>query len=97
MQNDLAREEVSHPPVRVSLSCQETIPGAGRPLGEVAGYTELNKAITDYPWSPFSSENNFNLGSWFVQSKVAKSQIDAYFAEGLHGTDSRSFRSPSTF
>jgi len=89
MQNDSDTEEVSHPPVLVRPSCQETIPGASRPLGEVDGYTERNKAMTDDPWSPFSSENDFNLASWFVPSKVAKSQIDAYFAEGLGGTDSR--------
>jgi len=92
MQNDSDREDVSHAPVRVRPSGQETIPGAGRPHGEVAGYTEHNKAMTDDPWSPFSSENDFNLASWFVWSKVGKSQIDAYFAEGLGGTDSRSFR-----
>jgi len=97
MQNDSDTEDVSHPPVRVRPSGQETIPGAGRPVGEVAGYTELNKAMTDDPWSPFSSENDFNLTSWFVRSKVTKSQIDAYFAEGLGGTDSRSFRSAYTF
>jgi len=96
MQNDSDTEEVSHPPVRLRPSGQETIPGAGRPLGEVAGYIELNKAMTNDPWSPFSSDNDFNLASWFVRSKVAKSQIDAYFAEGLSGTDSRSFRSAYT-
>jgi len=36
MQNDSDTEDVSHPPVRVRHSGQETIPGAGRPLGEVA-------------------------------------------------------------
>jgi len=96
MHNDSDTEDVSHPPVRARPSGQETIPGAGRPLGEVAGYTELNKAMTDDPWSPFSSEDDFNLASWFVRSKVAKSQIDAYFAQGLGGTDSRSFRSAYT-
>jgi len=96
MQNDSDTEDVSQPPVRVRPSGQETIPGASGPLGEVAGYTELNKAMTDDPWSPFSSENNFNLASWFVRSKVAKSRIDAYFAEGLGGTGSRSFRSAYT-
>ena len=49
--------------------------------------------MTDDPCSPFSSENDFNLASWFVRSKVAKSQIYAYFAEGLGCTDSRSFQS----
>ena len=43
-----------------------------------------------------SSEKDFNLASWFVRSKVAKSQIDAYFAEGLGGRDSRSFFSTYT-
>jgi len=82
--------------VCVRRSGQETIPGAGRPLGEVAGYTELNKAMTDDRWSPFSSETDFNLACWFFQRKVAKSQINTYFAEGLGGTDSRSFRSTYT-
>ena len=91
MQNDSDTEDLSHPPVRVRPSGQETLPDAGRPLGEVAGYTELNKAMTDLPWSPFSSENDFNLRSWFVRSNAARSQIDAYFAEGLGRTDSRSF------
>jgi len=53
MHNDSDTEDVSHPPVAVRRWGQETIPGAGRPLGEVAGYTELNKAMTDDPWRPF--------------------------------------------
>ena len=90
-------EDVSHLPVCGHPSSgQETIPGAGRPLGEVSGNTELSKAMIDDPWSPFASEHNLNLASWFVWSKVAKSQIDMYFAEGLGGTDSKSFRSAYT-
>jgi len=96
MHNDSDTEEFSHALVRGCLLGQETIPGASRPLGEVAGYTELNKAMTDDPWSPFSSEDDFNLASWFVLSKVAKSQIDAYFAQCLGGKVSRSFRSAYT-
>jgi len=95
MHND-SDTDVSHPPVRPLPSGQETIPGGGRPLSIVAGYTELNKAMTDDPWSPFSSEDDFNLARWFVQSKVAKSQIDAYFVQGLGGRDSRLFRSAYT-
>jgi len=93
MENDSDTEDVSHAPVRVRPSGQETIPGAGRPLCQVAGYTELHKAMTDDPWSPFSLENDLNLASWFVRSRVAKLEIYAYFAEGLCGTDSRSFGS----
>ena len=96
MHNDSDTEDVSHPPVRARPSGQETIPGAGRPLGEVAGYTGLNKAMTDDSWSPFSSEEDFNLASWFIRSSVARSQIEAYFAQALGGTDSRSFRSAYT-
>jgi len=47
--------------------------------------------MTDDPRNPFSSKNNFNLATLLVLSKVAKSQIDAYFAEGLGDTVSRSF------
>jgi len=47
--NDSDREDVSNPRVRSRPSGQETIPGAGRPLGKVAGYTELNKAMTNDP------------------------------------------------
>jgi len=89
-------EDISHLPVRVRPSGQETILGAGRPRGEVAGYTELHKAMTDDPWRRFSSEKDFNLASWFVLRKVTKSQIYAYFAEGLGRTDSRSFWSAYT-
>jgi len=96
MQNNSDTDDVSHPPVRLRPSGQETIPCASRPHGEVAGYTELTKAMSDDPWSPFSSENDFNFASWFVRSKVAKSQIDAYFANSLGGMDSRSLRSAYT-
>ena len=51
---------------------RQTIPDAGRPLGDVTGYEELNQAMLEEPWSPFSSERDFNLASWFVQSHVAK-------------------------
>jgi len=96
MQNDLYQEDVSHPSVCGSPSSQQTISGAGRTLSDVAGYTELNRAMTDDPWNPFSSEDNFSLASWLVRSKVAKLQIDPYFAEGLGGTDCRSFQSAYT-
>ena len=40
-----------------------SIPYAGRPLADVTGYEELNKAMLEAPWSPFSSERDFNLAS----------------------------------
>jgi len=96
IQYDSDPEDGLQPPDRGRPSSQQIIPDAGRALSDVAGYTELNKAMADDPWSPFSSEADFNLASWLVRSKVAKSKIDAYFAEGLGGTDARSFRSAYT-
>ena len=45
MQKHSDMEDVSHPPVLVRPSGQETIPGAGRPLGEVTGYTDVRGAL----------------------------------------------------
>jgi len=49
MHNASDREDISHQPVCVSLSGQETNHSASSPLGEVAGYTGLNMGITDNP------------------------------------------------
>jgi len=49
MQNDSDAKDVSLPPVCRRPLSQETISGAGRGLSNVAGYTELNTAITDDP------------------------------------------------
>jgi len=91
MQNDSDAEDISHPPVCGRPLSQETISGTGRRLSDVADYTKLNRAMTHNPWKPFSSEDDLNLASWLVRSKVAKSQIDGHLAEGMGGTDSRSF------
>ena len=72
---------------------RQMIPDAGRPLGDVTGYEELNQALLEEPWSPFPSERDFNLASWFVQSTVAKRRIDHYFGKGLGSMERRSFRS----
>jgi len=89
-------EDPSEPQALRGPYSQEIIAGAGRPLGDVANYTELNLATTNDPWGPFSSGADFNLASWFVWNKVSKSQIDPYFANGLGGPDARSFRSTYT-
>ena len=46
--------------------------------------------------NPFSSDHDLNLESWLVRSKVAKLQINSYFAKGLSGTDNRLSRSAYT-
>ena len=93
MQHDSDAEDILQPPDQGSPSSQNTIPGAGRILGNVIGYVEHNRAMTDDPWSPFSSESDFNLASWFVRSKVSKSQIDDYFRKDLGERDAGSFQS----
>jgi len=45
MEKDSDTEDISHQPVLVRPSGQETIPSAGRPLGEVAGYTDVTGAL----------------------------------------------------
>ena len=92
MQEDSDEDDLSQPPDRGRPFSQERIPGAGRALGDVAGYTELNDSMKNDPWNPSSSEANFDLPSWLVRSKVSKSQIDAYYAEGLGDMDAWSFR-----
>ena len=96
MQHDSDKEDLSQPLDRGRRSSQESIPGTGSALSEVAGIKEHNEAMIDDPWNPFSWEVSLDLVSWLVRSKVAKSQIDAYFAEGLGGMNARSFRSAYT-
>jgi len=91
MHQDSDTADVTHPPILARHLGQATIPCAGRSLSELVGYTELNKAITDDPWSPFSPDDEWNLSRWFVWTKVAKSKIDVDFGQGVGGTDSRSF------
>ena len=96
MHHDSNEEDLSQLPDRGRPSSQESIPGAGRALSDVADYTDHNGCMKDDPWNPFSSEADFNLARWLVRSKVCKSRIDAYFAEGLGGMDARSFQSAYT-
>jgi len=84
-------EDISQPAACGRPLSQNTIPGAGRPLGDVNDYSVLNQTMADDPWNPFSSEADFNLASCFVCNMVAKLQIDTFLANGLGGMDSRSF------
>lgn len=52
--------------------------------------------MSNYPRTPLLFEDEFNLVSLFVRSMVAKLQMDAYFANGLGGTNRRSFSSAYT-
>ena len=85
-------EDISQPIVRGRASSQDTIPCEGKPLGVVHDHRELNQRMADDLCNPFTSEADINLASWIVRNKVAKSQIDGYFGEGLGSMDSRLFR-----
>ena len=49
MQHDPDEEDLSQPPDCECPSSQESIPGAGRALSDVAAYTELNKSMKNDP------------------------------------------------
>ena len=93
MEDDSDLEGVSRRPDTSIPWNRQMIPDACRPLGDVNVYEELNQAMLEEPWCPFASKRDFNLASWFVQSKVAKTRIDDYFGKGLGGMERRSFRS----
>ena len=93
MEYDSDSEGVSRRPDTLISWSRQMIPDAGRPLGAVTGYEELNQTMLEEPWSSFSSERDFNLASWFVQSKIAKTRIDNYFSKVLGGMERGSFRS----
>ena len=82
IQHDSKDEVISQQPVGEHLWSQATIPGAGRLLAHVDDYRELNQTMVVNPRNPFSSDIDFNLASWFVRNKVAKSQIYTSLAEG---------------
>ena len=93
MEDDSDSEGVSLRPDTSIPWKWQTIPDSGRPLGDVTSYEELNQAMLEEPWSPFSSECDLNLVSWFVRSKVAKTRIVDYFGKGLGGMERGSYRS----
>ena len=57
--------------------------GSGETVPDVNGFDQACDNLTEDPWSPFTSAHGFKLASWFIQSKVSKSQINEYFTNGL--------------
>jgi len=62
---------------------QEDYPRAGEAIGDVDGFEQENSNLCEDPWATFSCAQGFKLASWFIQSKVPKSQIKEYFSSGL--------------
>ena len=50
-------------------------PGAWEAIVEVEGYVEEHRNLCEDAWAPFTSAQGFQLASWFIESKVSKSQI----------------------
>jgi len=61
----------------------EHYPRAGQPIGEVDRFEQENSNFCEDRWAPFSCAQGFKLVSWFIQSKLPKSQIYEYFSSGL--------------
>jgi len=62
---------------------QEHYPRAGEAIRDVDAFEQENSNLCENLWAPFSCAQAFKLASWFIQSKVPKSQINEYFSTGL--------------
>jgi len=66
------------------LPSQQTIyEGAGPSIGQVKGFEQGDSNACPDPWSPFTRMLSFQLASWFIEGKVPKSRINAYFSSDL--------------
>jgi len=72
---------------------QEDYPGAGEAIGEVKEYKEECRDLCENPWAPFASAQGFKLLSWFIESKVSKTQINDYFSNGIGNSTSVGYSS----
>ena len=79
-----------------SVAAKLECPGAGEDIGEVEGYVEDYCNLCEDAWAPFTSARGFQLASWFIESKVSKSQINHYFSSGLGNSESVGYSSMYT-
>jgi len=75
---------------------QEDYPDAGEAIGEVKEYKEECRDLCKNPWAPFASAQSFKLASWFIESKVSKTRINDYFANGIGNSTSVGYSSMHT-
>lgn len=97
--DDVAQEsdaEVLDVPTASMGSRPTVYPGAGQPIGEVDLFDEGENILSEHPWAPFTSAQDFKLASWFVRGKVSKSRINEYFSSGLGNSASGDFCSTHT-
>jgi len=81
-----------------SFSCSQQMhfPGTGEAIGDVNGFGQEICNLCDNPWAPFPSRQGFRLASWFLESKVLKSQINESFPSGLGNSESVGYGSMYT-
>lgn len=53
------------------------------PIGECHSIRRELEQLRDNPWTPFKNAYDFNLCKWFIQSNVAKCDINTFFNKGL--------------
>ena len=96
--NSDCESEVSEIPQEVPerTAVAQIFPGAGLALGDVVDYVEINTSLAKDPWGPFASEDEFKLASWFIRSKVSKTRINDYFAQGIGDAKCGTFQSAYT-
>jgi len=75
---------------------QNHFEGAGEVIGDVAGFEDEHSHPCADPWAPFNSVEGFKLGSWFIDRKVSKPQINDYFSSGLGNAESVGYSSMHT-
>ena len=76
-----------------SVAAKLDYPGTNKASGEVAGYVEEHCNLCEDACAPFTSARGFELASWFIESKVSKSQINDYFSSGLGNSASVGYSS----
>jgi len=58
---------------------QKAYPGTREANRVVKEYNEKCRVLYENPWALFDCIQGFKLASWFIESKVSKTQIHNYF------------------
>jgi len=75
---------------------QEHYQRASKASGDLDGFERENRNLCKDPWAPLSCAQGSKLASWFIQSKLPKSQINEYFLSRLGSSALVSYSSMHT-
>ena len=75
---------------------QEDYPPPRDAIGDARRYREEGSNLCEKPWAPISCAEAFKLASWFIESKVSKTQINEYFGSGIGNSTSIGYSSMHT-